>query len=117
MRGVALLKVGGKLVYSTCSMNPVENEVVVGEVIRQSGGSVELLDVSSEFPELKRRPGLKSWKVCDKGNYLTSYRQIDKYRKATIVPSMFPSGKALKDCGISVVHTIARKQRLKWGQK
>ncbi|KAH9301593.1 hypothetical protein KI387_013176, partial [Taxus chinensis] len=62
MRGVSLLKVGGKLVYSTCSLNPVEDEAVVGEVLRKSGGSMELLDVSMELPDLKRHPGLKTWK-------------------------------------------------------
>jgi len=31
--GVSLLKVGGRMIYSTCSMNPIENEAVVAEVI------------------------------------------------------------------------------------
>uniref|UniRef100_A0A804LSL7 SAM-dependent MTase RsmB/NOP-type domain-containing protein n=1 Tax=Zea mays TaxID=4577 RepID=A0A804LSL7_MAIZE len=64
MRGIALLKVGGRMVYSTCSLNPVENEAVIAELLRRSGNSVELLDVSSELPELVRRPGLSTWKVC-----------------------------------------------------
>jgi multisite-specific tRNA:(cytosine-C5)-methyltransferase len=55
--------VGGRIVYSTCSMNPVENEAVVAEILRRCGDSVELLDVSNELPELVRRPGLSTWKV------------------------------------------------------
>ena len=32
-----LLEVGGKLVYSTCSMNPVEDEAVVQRMILDAG--------------------------------------------------------------------------------
>lgn len=91
MRGLALLKVGGRMVYSTCSMNPVENEAVVAEVLRRSKGSVELLDVSNELPEFVRRQGLRTWKVRDRGLWLASFKNVPKYRRSVILPSMFPS--------------------------
>ncbi|KAL0350087.1 UNVERIFIED_CONTAM: RNA cytosine-C(5)-methyltransferase NSUN2 [Sesamum radiatum] len=94
MRGLALLKVGGRMVYSTCSMNPVENESVVAEVLRTCGGSIELVDVSTELPQLARRPGLKKWKVRDKGLWLASYKDVPKYRRSVVTPGMFPSGKS-----------------------
>lgn len=97
MRGLSLLKVDGRMVYSTCSMNPVENEAVVAEILRRCGGSVELLDVSSELPQLVRRPGLKKWKVRDKGTWLSSFKDVPNYRTAGITPSMFPSGKSYID--------------------
>ncbi|KAL6575929.1 hypothetical protein OROHE_000400 [Orobanche hederae] len=92
MRGLALLKVGGRMVYSTCSMNPVENEAVVAEVLRRCGGSVELVDVSTELPQLVRRPGLKKWKVRDKGLWLASYKDVPNYRRSVLTPSIFPYG-------------------------
>eukprot|EP01018_Ginkgo_biloba_P029378 Gb_08130 [translate_table: standard] len=81
MRGVALLKVGGKLFCSTCSMNPIEYEAVVGEILRRSRGSMELLNVSIELPQLKHHLGLKNWKVQDRGHCLTSYSQVHRHRK------------------------------------
>ncbi|XP_076939728.1 uncharacterized protein LOC143608608 [Bidens hawaiensis] len=97
MRGLALLKSGGRMVYSTCSMNPVENEAVVSEILRRCGDSVELVDVSSELPQLIRRPGLKTWKIRDKGVWLASHKDACKHGRSGIVPSMFPSGQAHSD--------------------
>lgn len=102
MRGLSLLKVGGRMVYSTCSMNPVENEAVVAEILRKCGGSVELVDVSAKLPQLVCRPGLKKWKVRDKGIWLSSYKDVRKFRKAGIVPSMFPSGKNYVEASDSI---------------
>ncbi|KAL7693885.1 putative SAM-dependent methyltransferase RsmB/NOP2-type, Zinc finger, CCHC-type [Plasmopara halstedii] len=63
LRGAALVKVGGTLVYSTCSFNPIENEAVVAEILRRADGALELLDVSMIIPELVVRPGRLKWRV------------------------------------------------------
>lgn len=66
-RGLQMLKKGGRMVYSTCSMNPVENEAVVAAAIEACGGvsKVRLVDCSEHLPNLKRKPGLNTWKVLD----------------------------------------------------
>ncbi|CAH8344518.1 unnamed protein product [Eruca vesicaria subsp. sativa] len=97
MRGLSLLKVGGRMVYSTCSMNPIENEAVVAEIMRRCGCSVELVDVSDKLPELIRRPGIKKWKVHDRGVWYRSYKGVPKLQRDSVLRSMFPSGKSDKD--------------------
>lgn len=63
IRGLELLKPGGKLVYSTCTMNPYENEAVLAEAVRRFSGKVVLVDTTKDLPNLKRQPGLLTWKV------------------------------------------------------
>ncbi|KAG5189283.1 S-adenosyl-L-methionine-dependent methyltransferase, partial [Tribonema minus] len=64
-RGAALLKVGGLMVYSTCSLCPYEDEAVIAELLRRGKGGLELVDVTHELPGLKRRKGISSWVVLD----------------------------------------------------
>ena len=63
LKGARLTRVGGQMVYSTCSMNPMENESVVAELLRASEGSLELVDGRSELDGILARPGMSTWKV------------------------------------------------------
>ncbi|KAA8897043.1 hypothetical protein TRICI_006805 [Trichomonascus ciferrii] len=65
-RGVQLLKPGGRIVYSTCSLNPIENEAVVAEVLRLNKGNLQLVDAKDELPGLIAYKGVSTWKVQGK---------------------------------------------------
>lgn len=81
VRALQMLKVGGRVVYSTCSMNPVENEAVISTAIERCGGlaDVELIDNSDALPRLQRRSGLRSWKVMDKtGKSWQSWSEVEE---------------------------------------
>ncbi len=67
-RGLELLEVGGRLVYSTCSLNPLEDEAVVHRLLKDAGGAVELVDASHLVPGLKFKKGLTKWVVANRDN-------------------------------------------------
>ncbi|EGX94746.1 WD repeat containing protein 36 [Cordyceps militaris CM01] len=101
VRALQLLKVGGRVVYSTCSMNPVENESVIASAIERCGGpgSVEIVDCHDQLPGLKRVPGMKEWKIMDKGNRIWStWEEVEQFSKESnegVIPgrvseTMFP---------------------------
>lgn len=92
LRGVALLKVGGYMVYSTCSFNPVENEAVVAALVEKCGGAVEIVDASDRVRGLRRRAGMTTWKVLtaeDEGA-MTEWKTFEDTRRedATISPGL-----------------------------
>lgn len=90
-RGVELLAVGGKLVYSTCSLNPIENEAVIHRLLSQTDGALELVDVSSSLPGLKYSEGLETWLLGSRNlEFYKTHEEIDEKWQTTIRPQMFP---------------------------
>ncbi|KIX99673.1 uncharacterized protein Z520_04308 [Fonsecaea multimorphosa CBS 102226] len=98
IRALQMLKVGGRVVYSTCSMNPVEDEAVLAEAISRCGGPqlVQILETTDLLPGLKRSPGLKQWSVMDKaGRIWNDYESVLEAKSSTeglekLSESMFP---------------------------
>ncbi|KIJ61456.1 hypothetical protein HYDPIDRAFT_96562 [Hydnomerulius pinastri MD-312] len=71
-RAMRMLEPDGRIVYSTCSLNPVENEAVIAAALN-SNEEFELVDVSSQLPELIRRPGITTWIPTVDRSINTSY--------------------------------------------
>jgi NOL1/NOP2/sun family putative RNA methylase len=58
-RAIRLCRPGGRIVYSTCTYDPEENEAVVDAVLRDMPDKVEMLPAS--LPGLRVAPGLTTW--------------------------------------------------------
>ncbi|KAL8796752.1 MAG: hypothetical protein Q9182_007306, partial [Xanthomendoza sp. 2 TL-2023] len=92
VRALQMTKAGGRVIYSTCSMNPVENEAVVATAIERCGGlsKVEIVDCKDQLPGLIRRHGLTKWNVMTRlGTLYASWTQA-QYDPARLVEGMFP---------------------------
>lgn len=85
VRALQVVRVGGVVSYSTCSLNPVENESVVQAALLLASNSsssqqpppVELI----EWPKLEGlvlRPGVSDWKVLDHHHQRTTPQDDEK---------------------------------------
>jgi len=95
-RGLEMLAIGGRLVYSTCSMSPLENEAVLQRLLLEADGGVELVDVSQELPGLKTSSGLSHWTVMDREmNVIPSPEEIPANLTNVFSKHLFPASQDL----------------------
>ncbi|CAH0717932.1 unnamed protein product, partial [Brenthis ino] len=90
-RGCELLSIGGRLVYSTCSFNPVENEAVVHRMLQEVGDKIKLVDVSDLLPGLKFQKGMTHWRPASKDMvFYDKYEDVPEKWQTVVRPQMFP---------------------------
>ncbi|XP_063629060.1 tRNA (cytosine(34)-C(5))-methyltransferase [Cydia splendana] len=90
-RGCELLALGGRLVYSTCSFNPVENEAVIHRMLAEAGGSIALVDVRASLTGLKSHPGMTHWRPASKDMvFYDKYEDVPEKWQTVVRPQMFP---------------------------
>ena len=87
----------GYIIYSTCAINPIENEAVVCYIMDKYKDEIELINCSKKLRDMKIkfREGLIKWKVCvdiDKDNnyiWKEKFNEVKNDRKGLIKESMF----------------------------
>ena len=62
-RAIAVAKPGGRIVYSTCSLDPIENEAVVSRAI--SEGLAKVIPVGDILPKVPSERGMTNWPILD----------------------------------------------------
>ena len=87
----------GYILYSTCAINPIENEAVVVAILEKYKDEIELINCSKKMRDIniKFREGLIKWKVCvdvDKNkNFIwkEKYSDVKNNKNGLIKESMF----------------------------
>lgn len=130
-RGAEMLEVGGRMVYSTCSLNPIENEAVLCRLIRETDAALEIVDASGLINGLKYSPGLNYWEPGTKDlKFFKSWNDVPSEFHTIIHREMFaPSAETVADynlqhcirvlphqqnTGAFFVAVLEKKKRLSW---
>ncbi|KAK2197066.1 bifunctional SAM-dependent methyltransferase RsmB-NOP2-type/RNA (C5-cytosine) methyltransferase/S-adenosyl-L-methionine-dependent methyltransferase superfamily [Babesia duncani] len=88
-RCLELLKPGGLLIYSTCSLNPLENEAIANYIVSQGQTENIFLEQLPKLEGIRMRPGLTTWRVPNPdGGFIDTFTQEQSSR---LVPTMFPT--------------------------
>ena len=87
----------GYIIYSTCAINPIENEAVVCHMMEKYQDEIEIINCGKKLREMgiKFKEGLVKWKVCvgvDKNKkyiWEEKYQNVKDKKSGLIKESMF----------------------------
>uniref|UniRef100_A0A8C2X5N3 tRNA (cytosine(34)-C(5))-methyltransferase n=1 Tax=Cyclopterus lumpus TaxID=8103 RepID=A0A8C2X5N3_CYCLU len=90
VRGVEQLAVGGRMVYSTCSLNPIEDEAVIAALLEKSEGN----NHTHTHTHTHTLPGSCNlsnifWTFF-LGHWFADWSEVPSHRRTQIRPTMFP---------------------------
>ncbi len=73
-RAAQLLRPGGKMVYSTCSLDPIENEAVVCDILNRCPWlELKYIDTEKLLPGLICHRGTNNWEILDENGYAVEF--------------------------------------------
>ncbi|KAG5673382.1 hypothetical protein PVAND_003438 [Polypedilum vanderplanki] len=133
-RGAEMLEIGGRMVYSTCSINPIENEAVICRLIREAAGSLEVVEAGSLLKGLKYNPGMTYWEPASKDlKFYKSFDDVPTELKTIIHKEIFPPPQSeiekynLQHCirvlphqnntGAFFIAVLEKRSKLPWEKK
>lgn len=122
------------MVYSTCSLNPVENEAVIYRLLKDSDGALELVTATDMLPGLKSVPGMTYWEPGTKDMcFYKNFEEVPEKWRTIIRPPMFapPADDPLReqltrcirilphqqDTGAFFVAVLVKKKEVPWTQR
>jgi tRNA (cytosine34-C5)-methyltransferase len=89
-RAAELLAPGGTMVYSTCSLNPVENEAVVYNLLLKFK-DLELVEARDKLTGMRTTKGMYKWNCMSKaGDLYETVEDVAPEFRNLIRPYMFP---------------------------